>query len=176
MRSTLIVLTATLALSACDLGPGDDPVMTPQQTASSAPAQPAPEAPTRSAEPIGDPVQVAQQPASRLQEAAAVDTVHRMPNQGAKVFGIAGGDPAVNGIMTYLALFIDPAEGWRTYEVGNFEFWRVTEEAEGRVVLDVRESRLDAAGEIVTDSRRFIVTWARDGEAPPAVISVTPAR
>ena len=182
MRRPLAALMLTgfsaLALTACDLGPGDDPAMTtPAETPAPQPA-PTPEAPTRSAEAIGEPVEAGPvSGASTLQEAAAVMQVHAIPEQNAKVFDVAGGDPAVNGLMTYLGLYIDASEGWRIYEIGNFESWRVTEEAPQRVVLDVRQSRADpASGEIVTEDSRLIVGFASDGEGPPERITLTPAR
>jgi hypothetical protein len=111
-----------------------------------------------------------------MQEAAAVSQLHSMPEQNAKIFSVSGGDPAVNGLVTYLGLFEGPAEGWRVFPVGDFERWEVSETRSGSVVLTVRESGADGQGGIVTRSRRLIVGFAPVGRAHPATITVTPAR
>ena len=111
-----------------------------------------------------------------LQWAASVMRVHPMEAQNAKVFAVSGGDPAVNGLVTYLGLFAGPAEGWRVYPIGDFEDWSVSEEAPGHVVLEVRESRAGAAGDIVTEDRRLIVEFRMGEDAASDRVTVTPAR
>jgi hypothetical protein len=164
-------LALCLALAGCDRDAGDAPAEGDRTQVAPPPA------PIRSAEPLGDPVNAPAVSGQRLQEAASVMQVHAMPEQGAKVFGVSGGDPAINGLVTYLGLYAGVAEGWRLYEIGNFETWRVTEVATHRVVLDVSESRLDpTSGEIITEDRRLIVGFAGDEAAPPSSVSITPAR
>lgn len=114
--------------------------------------------------------------AAELQQAASVSQLHPISPQGGKVFSVSGGDPAANGLVTYLGLFISPAEGWRLYPLGDFAAWRVTETGPGRLVLNVRHDAVGPRGDIVSRDSRLIVGFARsDGQAPPAV-TVTPAR
>ena len=118
---------------------------------------PTPEPGDTRAEPAGEPeiIEIAED--EDLQWAASVMQIHPMANQNAKLFAVSGGDPAINGLVTYLGLFAGPAEGWRVYRIGDFEEWTVSEEGRRRVVLDARESRMGEDGE----SDRVTVTPAR---------------
>ena len=116
-----------------------------------------------------------------LQWAASVLQIDELRNQGdlaAKLFGTGGGDPAMNGLYTYLAFFESAADGWRVFRLGDFLSYRIVSEARGRVVLEVRESVMnDNTGEIGARVRRLLVTWrAGAGDEPPAAVSVTAAR
>jgi hypothetical protein len=170
MRSTILAAAAALALSGCDAmneGPVQD-APTPERPASG-PLTPAGPAQTLSAD--ADP---------RLQNSAAVVVLTPIEGQGeltAKMFGTAGGDPAMNGLYTYVAFFVDPSEGWRAFKVGDFLDYRVLSTGPGRIELEVDESTMDAAtSEIGSATRRLIVGWAPgpDGAAPEAV-TITPA-
>jgi len=173
MKREILILTALIGLSACDqlqapggppaaLPPTTAPVMTPPLTAA------------------GDETTVPPS-TSDLQQAASVTEVVVLKGQGdttVKLFGVAGGDPAMNGLQTYIAFFISPAEGWRVFQVGDFLEFKVLNASRGRVDLEVRESDHDQqAGTIGQKTRRMIVgfTLGDDG-APPAAITVTPAR
>jgi hypothetical protein len=119
-------------------------------------------------------------PDANLQWAAAVEQVTQLRNQGepgAKLFGAAGGDPAMNGLHTYLA-FSEPPEGWRLFPIGDFLAYRVVAETRGRLTLEIRENLYkQQTGEVGTRTRRLRVSWSagRDGE-PPASVNVTAAR
>jgi hypothetical protein len=114
-----------------------------------------------------------------LQWAASVVELDALRRQGltAKLFGTAGGDPAMNGLYTYLAFFEPgPGDGWRVFRLGDFLSYRIVEEAPGRLVLGIRESVLDeASGDIGARSRRLLVSW-RSGSEPPSTVTVTSAR
>ena len=106
-------------------------------------------------------------------QAAAVTQVHPLETQDARLFSTAGGDPAINGLVTWLGLFQGPAEGWRVFRIGDFESWRVIDEGEGRVVLEVAESSLNPdTGLAMTRRKRVIVRFNPDS---PQNITVTPA-
>lgn len=114
-----------------------------------------------------------------LQWAASVVRVDNLANQqdsaSAKLFGLAGGDPAMNGLYTQIAFFQSAGDGWRVFRIGDFLDYRVLADAPGRVDLEIRESVMDAATtEITSQTRRLIVRWA-PGQAAPASITVTPA-
>jgi hypothetical protein len=93
------------------------------------------------------------------------------------VFGTGGGDPAMNGLYTFLAFFESAGDGWRVFRLGDFLSYRVLAEAPGRLTLEVRESVLDqGSGEIGERTRRLLVTWRGPRGEPPASVSVTSIR
>jgi hypothetical protein len=114
-----------------------------------------------------------------LQWAASVVQISELRRQGdlaTKLFGTAGGDPAMNGLYTYLAFFGSPDEGWRVFRLGDFLSYRILAETPGRLTLEVRESFMDdVAGDIHARTHRLLVAW-RAGAGPPATVSVTAAR
>ena len=136
------------------------------------------------AQPVAERGPVTRQPddSDMLQDAATVVVVDRLEHQGegqttAKLFGAAGGDPAMNGLNTYLAFFEPPpVNGWRVFEVGDFLSYEIVSDAPVRLLLEVSESIMDdATGEIGSRVRRLAVTWtqAADGEAPGTVTVAT---
>ena len=169
-------LVAVLGLAACDAQVETRKAEVPpaEQAAATAPAA----APLTASGPAAT---LQPDAAPDVQTAASVVSLDALKNQGsltAKLFGTAGGDPAMNGLYTYLAFFQDPAEGWRVFRLGDVLGYRVLSEAPGRVDLEIRESTMDeAAGAIGERTRHVIVGWAvaADGSVPPTV-TVTPAR
>jgi hypothetical protein len=116
-----------------------------------------------------------------LQWAASVVRVDGLRRQGdlsAKLFGTAGGDPAMNGLYTYLAFFGSSDEGWRVFRIGDFLSYRIVAETPGRLTLEVRESVMDrSSGAIGARTRRLFVSWrAVAGGEPPSSLAVTAAR
>jgi hypothetical protein len=116
-----------------------------------------------------------------LQWAAAVVRVDGLRRQGelsAKLFGTAGGDPAMNGLYTYLAFFGSPDESWRVFRLGDFLSYRILSETPGRLALEVRESVMDrGSGAIGARTRRMLVSWRPGaGGEPPASVAVAAAR
>lgn len=112
---------------------------------------------------------------SNLTWAASVvqlDILSNEANGGAKLFGLAGGDPAMNGLHTYLAFYESPGDGWQVFQLGDFLEYRVLSEAPGRVDLEITESTMDAtSGAIGSQTRHVIVTWtaSADGAAPESI-------
>lgn len=170
--AVVLASAVSLSLTGCDA---------PDPATKNAPGRPA--LPARAAQPalrhavpIGPEETRRAVEAADIQQAASVSQLHAVPAQGAKVFSVSGGDPAVNGFVTYLGLFVGQAEGWLVYPLGDFAAWRVTETGPGRLVLNVRQDVAGPRGGIVSNDSRLIVGFARsDGEAPAAV-TVTPAR
>ncbi len=141
-------------------------------------------APTAAAAPLtaAGPAAIVQPDADEGQQwAAAVVELTPLTRQGdrtVKLFGTAGGDPAMNGLYTHIAFFDAPAEGWRVFRIGDFLDYRLLSEAPGRVDLEIDESTMDeASGNIGSRTLRVIVGWAvaTDGAAP-ATVTVTPAQ
>lgn len=101
-------------------------------------------------------------------QVVSVDDLTLEENSGVKLFGTAGGDPAMNGLYTYIAFYMNPAEGWRIFQLGDFLDYRIVSESPGRVDLELRESLYDeASGEISSRTRHIIVAWTRDAELNP---------
>lgn len=176
-RSSLLSISvvAALSLSACDaVSSSGDKAAEPASPA--APAQAAPL--TASGAPTSLAVEDSSQADDGLQWAAGVVRVDQIPGESAKLFGTAGGDPAMNGLYTYIAFYLSPAEGWAVYKIGDFLDYTVLSNANGRVDLDVHESIMDeASGSIGDRHRKIIVQWTQgaDDQAPTAV-TVTPAQ
>ncbi|WP_292064896.1 hypothetical protein [Brevundimonas sp. UBA7664] len=170
-------LIAFLGLAACDaqVETRREAVPAAEQTAStSAPAA----APLTAAGPAA----IVQPDADEGQQwAASVVELTPLTRQGdrtVKLFGTAGGDPAMNGLYTHVAFFDSPAEGWRVFRIGDFLDYRLLSESPGRVDLELTESTMDqASGTIGSRTRRVIVGWAvaADGSVP-ATVTVTPAQ
>ena len=135
------------------------------------------------AQPVAERGPVTRQPddSDMLQDAASVVVVDRLEHQGqgqadAKLFGAAGGDPAMNGLNTYIAFFMPPPEnGWRVFEVGDFLSYEIVSDAPGRLLLEVNESIMADSGEIGSRVRRLAVSWTPgpDGTAPATVTVAT---
>ena len=167
-------LVVLLGLTACDAQVESRRTALPAEQAAPAPAA-APltaAGPAATLQPDADPNQ---------QWAAAVVELTPLTRQGdrtVKLFGTAGGDPAMNGLYTHVAFFDSPAEGWRVFRIGDVLDYRVLSESPGRVDLELTESAMDeASGTIGSRTRRVIVGWPlpADGSVP-ATVTVTPAR
>ncbi|MFN4296205.1 MAG: hypothetical protein ACK4FB_05145 [Brevundimonas sp.] len=177
MMSKNLAIAAVLGLmiSACDGLPEEEHAVdrTREPVVAAVPA--AQPADTR-AQPAGEPEIIEIVAGDALQSAASVMQMHPMESQNAKLFGVSGGDPAMNGLVTYLGLFAGPAEGWRVYRIGDFEEWTVSEESRRRVVLDARESRMGEDDDIVTEDRRLIIEFRMGEDGESDRVTVTPAR
>ena len=115
-----------------------------------------------------------------LQWAASVVQINAIPNQadlGVKLFGLAGGDPAMNGLQTYLGFFDNPGDGWVIFQIGDFLDYRILSATRGRINLQVRDNTIDRRGEIGTRTRRLTVRWTPGrNDAPPATVIMAPTR
>jgi hypothetical protein len=160
---------AVLALSLCGCGPAE----APRKTAGAKPA-PTPMSVTKApARPVGPPARHPVIPGEEMGTAADISQFHALPRLDAKVFSLSGGDPAVNGLVTYFALFGGPSEGWSAYPLGDDAEWRVAEAKTGRVVLVVRQDTAGPAGNILKTNRTVQIDFARNGETPPDGIDVS---
>lgn len=171
----LLFLTALVGLAACDAGVESRKAAVPPGE------QPAPTAAVAPLTASGPAATLTPETDAALQQAAAVVRLDQLAGQGplaAKLFGTAGGDPAMNGLYTHVAFFQDPAEGWRVFRIGDVLDYRILSQRPGRVDLELEESTMDeATGRIGSRTRRVIVGWpiAADGSAP-AEVTVTPAQ
>lgn len=162
----LAVTAAALALAAC-------------QPAAEEPAAPktpggaeAPVAAVEPAKPSG-PAKNIEAEDDHFPEAYVTD-VHNIKDADFKIFSTAGGDPAINGLYTYLARYNADERGWtQVYMIGDFNGWEVIEESPTRVVLKVSRMYLEeSSGEIKTADEKLILDLPADGATP---LKVTPA-
>ena len=110
-----------------------------------------------------------------LQWAASVVQLNPLGRlgSGGKLFGLAGGDPAANGLHTYLAFYLSPGDGWRIFEIGDFLSYRILSDRPGRVTIAIEESIMNADGEMGSRRRRLELSWRPGAEdAPPETVSV----
>jgi len=170
----LLFLTALIGLAACDTGVESRKEVVPPAE------QPAPLAAVAPLAASGPAAALSPETDAGLQQAAAVVRLDQLSGQGpvaAKLFGTAGGDPAMNGLYVHIAFFQGPAEGWRVFRLGDVLDYRILAQRAGRLDLELEESTMDeASGRIGSRTRRIIVGWpiAADGSAP-AEVTVTPA-
>ena len=138
-------------------------------------AQPAPAQPRPAAPGGARPERIRPETDDNLQWSAGVvqlDPLRRQGNLGAKLFGTAGGDPAMNGLYTYLAFYLSAGDGWRVFRLGDFLSYRILSETPGRVTLQVQESVMNQrTGEIGSRTRRLAVSWTAgpNAEAPASI-------
>jgi hypothetical protein len=160
------VFAAVLALAACQ--PAAE---TPAAPAEPAAAEAAPAPAVEPAKPSGT-AKAIEAEDDHMPEAWVTD-VHHIKDADFKIFSTAGGDPAINGLYTYLAAFTPP-DGWtRVYMLGDFNSWEVIEESPTRVVLKITRHELDqASSDIKTIEEKLIVDLPATPETP---VSVTPA-
>lgn len=176
VKRNLALMAGLCALiSACDDLPEEEHAVDRAREPIAATAAPVATPEEARAEPMGDPVTVEASDDDNLEWAASVMQIHPIEDQNAKIFAVSGGDPAVNGLVTYLGLFAGPAEGWRVYRIGDFEEWTMSETARRRVVLNVRESSAGEDGGIVTEDHRVIVEFRMGEDGASDQVTVTPA-
>ncbi|HOY78024.1 MAG TPA: hypothetical protein PLN33_09475 [Hyphomonadaceae bacterium] len=161
------ILAAALALAACQPA-AEDPAKPAEQAAADAPAA---KAPVEPAKPSG-PAKAIEAEDEHMPEAWVTD-VHHIDETDFKIFSTSGGDPAINGLYTYIAAFTPP-DGWtRVYMLGDFNSWEVVEESASRVVLKISRSSIEeGTGDIKTVDEKLIIDLPATPEAP---VMVTPA-
>ncbi|WP_029416382.1 hypothetical protein [Brevundimonas bacteroides] len=164
-----------LSVGACEAAPGTD-AAAPAGSATPAEAAAPQSAPLT---PAGAPAPLTAESAEDegIQYAASVVQLDAIPDTDAKLFGTAGGDPAINGLYTYLAVYQSTADGWAVYRLGDFNSYTVLSTGQNRVDLEVSQSTWnDAAGTADTQVSKIIVQWTPTEGGPPSSVTVTPGR
>lgn len=163
MKYTLVA--AALTLAACSPAPA--PVVTTPAPAEAAVAAPV----ALDLKPSGPAVTVAA--AAESMPEAFVTDIHMLKDGSAKLFSTAGGDPAINGLYTYIAIWNDPDQWSKVFQIGDFNSWDVVEEGPGRVVLKVSRSWIEeGTGDIKTADEHLILTLPKEDGGK---LEVTPA-
>lgn len=179
----ILFAAVVLTLSACDRipappGGAEAPASaTPTSTKTPVTATP-PAAPLVAAGPAAA---ITPEPQVEAQGAASVVRVDPLANQGdhsVKLYGVGGGDPAMNGLYTYVAFFEGADTGWKVFRIGDVLDYRVLSESPGRIELELTESVMNPeTTEIGSRKRRVIVGWdAPQDEGAPDGVTLTPAR
>lgn len=164
MRVLLIAILASAALAGCNF-----------TTSSGSEAAQTPEPAAVTLTPVGTADEIPPETDAEIQWAASVTRVDYLENQGdvtVKMFGMAGGDPAMNGLYTEIAFFESAGDGWRVFRIGDFLDYRIVGTSRGRVDLELNESTYSATtGEIGSQTRHVVVTWTfgADGQAPETI-------
>lgn len=169
MRRVSLTAAVVLAVGLCGCGPAE----TPRKTAGAQPAPTPMSVAEASPQPLGPSAPRPVIPREEMGTAADVSQFHAIPALNAKVFSLSGGDPAVNGLVTYFALFGGPAEGWSVYSLGDYAEWRVVEAKAGRVVLAVRQDTAGPDGNILKADRTVQIDFVWNGETPPNAVDVS---
>lgn len=93
---------------------------------------------------------------------------------GAKIYSTAGGDPAINGLYTYIAIATDePGGGWQVFQIGDFNEWKIAEQTKDHVILEVSRSWVDqASGDIKTVEEKLKVPLVAPGATELVVTPV----
>lgn len=135
-------------------------------------------------QPVPGPATVQAETDDYHQYTASVSDVTPLRRQGdaendlaVHLYGTSGGDPAMNGLYTYIAFWQSAADGHRVFRIGDFNSFRVVSERKGEVVLHIEENTIDSDGNIGSRNRRIAVSWTppADGTSP-TTIRVAPAR
>jgi hypothetical protein len=87
------------------------------------------------------------------------------------LYGTSSGDPAMNGLNTYIAFWQSAADGHQVFQIGDFNSYRIVSERRGEVVLEVQENTINDAGTIGNRTRRIRVSWTppADGSSPRTI-------
>ena len=159
-----MLVAAALTLAACSPAPAATPSAVEPVAVTPAPA-------ALNLKPTGPAIAVAAAPES-MPEAFVTD-VRLLKDGSAKLFSTAGGDPAINGLYTYIAIWSDEDQWGKVFQIGDFNSWDIAEEAPGRVVLKVSRSWIeDGSGDIKTAEEHLIITIPK---ADSETLEVTPA-
>lgn len=184
MKRPLILAATLLAatqLTACDrLSAAVDAFNAPPKV-TPIPADPASPTPgTVALTPTGKGLPVKAQPQPELQYSAGVVELTPLTaqvNLTGKLFGTAGGDPAMNGLYTYIAFYRSTADGWWVYQLGDFLSYKVLHEKPGQVDVEVEESVMnEATGQIGSRKRRIIIAFQDEASVEqPVSVRFMPA-
>jgi hypothetical protein len=102
------------------------------------------------------------------------------PLWAVRMFGAGGGDPAANGLKTYLAF--NTAHDGQGFLLGDFIDYRVVAASPGRIDLEITETAIGKGDQLESITRRAIVSWTEKPQAQdpnpefPATVTITPAK
>lgn len=107
-----------------------------------------------------------------------------VPNQtdeaSPRLIGTAGGDPAANGLMTYLVF--STMHSSKVFLIGNIIDYRIIGASPGKLDLEIDETTADNDGNLGSATRKVIVSWTpvTEDQGPDteftSAVTVTPAQ
>ncbi|WP_310540388.1 hypothetical protein [Phenylobacterium sp.] len=160
------IVLAALALAACQPA-----VQDPAAPAASPPAAETPAPAPLALKPSGPARTISAE--QEQSDAAWVTDVRHIKDVDAKIFSTAGGDPAINGLYTYLALYTAP-DGWtRVFQIGDYNSWEVVEESAESLTLKVSRSWIEEGSGDVKTADEYLIVAIPDEQA--TTVDVTPA-
>ena len=156
MRRFLIGVLA-LGLGACgpgtEAGPGNE---SPKPHDASAQVSPGGAAAANAATLKATTITAADSSNQSAESVARTIALHR---GDARLYSTVGGDPAINGEYVFLSVYGDPAEGSKTYLIGDFNSWDLVLQTADKIVLKVSHSAVEEpSGEIVTAQQSIEVS------------------
>jgi hypothetical protein len=108
-----------------------------------------------------------------MEREASVGDVFFMKENEAKIFTTVGGDPAINGLYTYLAVIGEEQE-YTVYQLGDFNDVKVVSEKPGEIGLKISKSEVEqASGDIKTADHYLLITVPKPGDK---TVTITPAK
>lgn len=118
-------------------------------------------------------------PALAAMSVVKFDELYQSNIAAVRLFGMASGDPAMNGLKVYLA-FVSPHDQ-RAFLLGDFREYRVIAASPGRVDLEYKEDIM-VGDQPQTRTLRTIVSWTEKAQEAspnpeyPATVTMTPAK
>ena len=118
-------------------------------------------------------------PAIAAMSVVRFDELYQSNFAAVRLFGLASGDPAMNGLMVYLA-FVSPHDQ-SAFLLGDFRDYRVIAASPGRIDLEYDEDIM-IGDEPQTRTLRAIVSWTEQAQDAtpnpeyPAEVTLTPAQ
>ena len=107
-------------------------------------------------------------------EAYVTQVMFLRSENGAKIYSTAGGDPAINGLYTFIAVYGEmPDGGWRVFQIGDFNSWTLLEDRGTDIVLEVSRSWIDDKGDVQTNPAERLIVSVTDRD--DTSITITPA-
>jgi hypothetical protein len=108
-------------------------------------------------------------------ESVRTDPIANQTGPGkVRLFGLTGGDPAINGLLTYIGFSTDYDS--MNFMVGDFLDYRILATKPGRIDLEISESEMDANENFTTKKRRVILEWIINDDAEtPVNVTMKPA-
>jgi hypothetical protein len=91
-----------------------------------------------------------------------------------RLFGLTGGDPAINGLLTYIGFSTDYDS--MNFAVGDILDYKILATQPGRIDLEISESEMSTEGDVSTKKRHVVLEWVINDDAEtPVNVTIKPA-
>lgn len=95
-------------------------------------------------------------------------------SQEVKLFSLVGGDPAINPVQLYVAVFVDVEQGYKVYSLGMMESFELVQNTkDGYLKINVKRTTMDSEGEELQENAVLFVniTEASQGKIWTKLVS-----